>query len=184
MIILLIAGMIKMTLCEMSQYFPKHYEPFGGNINVEVDLSNYATKDDIKNIIHVDTSSFALKTNVASLKTEADKLDIDKLKPVPTDLSKLSDVVKNNVVKKTDYNKLITKVDNIDTSGLVKKIYYNTKITKIEDKIPDTSSLATKTALATVENKIPDVSNLATKTALITVEKKIPDTSNLVKKSD
>ena len=76
MIILLIAGLIKKTLYKMSQYFPKPYEPFGGNINVKVDLSNYATKDDIKNITHVDTSSFALTTNLASLKSEADKLDI------------------------------------------------------------------------------------------------------------
>ena len=78
----------------MSQYFPKSYEPFGGDINVKVDLSNYATKSDIKKISHVDTSSFALKTNLANLKTEVDKLDIDKLVPVPVDLSKLSDVVK------------------------------------------------------------------------------------------
>ena len=85
----------------MCQYFPKPYEPFGGDINVKVDLSNYATKADIKNISHVDTSSFALKTNLASLKTEVDKLDIDKLAPVPVDLSKPSDVVKNDVVKKT-----------------------------------------------------------------------------------
>ena len=104
----------------MSQYFPKPYKPFGGDINFTVDLSNYATKDDIKNITHVDTSSFALKTNLANLKSEVDKLDIDKLKPIPTDLSKLSNAVKNNVVKKTDYNKLVAKVNNIDTSGLVK----------------------------------------------------------------
>ena len=84
----------------MSQYFPKLYEPFGGDINVRVDLSNYATKTDIKNISHVDTSSFALKSNLASLKTEADKLDIDKLVPVPVDLIKLSDVVKNIVKKR------------------------------------------------------------------------------------
>ena len=84
----------------MSQYFPKPYKPFGGDINVKVDLSNYATKADIKNISHVDASSFALKTNLASLKTEADKLDIDKLVSVPVDLSKISDVVKNDVVKK------------------------------------------------------------------------------------
>ena len=114
----------------MSQYFPKPYEPFGGDINVSVDLSNYATKDDIKNISHVDTSSFALKTNLAHLKTEVDKLDIDKLITVPVDLSKLSNVVKNDVAKKTDYNKLVTKVNNIDTSGLVKKTDYNTKIMK------------------------------------------------------
>ena len=79
----------------MSKFFPEPYEPFGGDINVTVDLSNYATKTDIKNISHVDTSSFALKTNLANLKTEVDKLDIDKLAPVPTDLSKLSNVVKN-----------------------------------------------------------------------------------------
>ena len=80
------------------------YEPFGGDINVIIDLSNYATKTDIKNISHVDTSSFALKSNLASLKTEVDKLDIDKLVPVPVDLSKLSDVVKNDVVKKAVYD--------------------------------------------------------------------------------
>ena len=89
----------------MSQYFPKSYEPFGGDINVKIDLSNYAAKADIKNISHVDTSSFALKTNLANLKSEVDKLDIDKLKSVPTDLSKLSNVVKNDVVKKDIYDK-------------------------------------------------------------------------------
>ena len=93
MIILLIAGLIKKTLYKMSQYFPRPYEPFSGDINVKVDLSNYATKDDIKNITHVDISSFALKTNLTNLKTEVDILDIDKLVPVPVDLSKLSDVV-------------------------------------------------------------------------------------------
>ena len=84
----------------MSQSFPKPYEPFDGDINVKVDSSNYATKADIKNTSHVDTSSFALKTNLDNLKAEADKLDIDKLLPVPVDLSKLSDVVKNDLVKK------------------------------------------------------------------------------------
>ena len=84
----------------MSQYFPKPYEPFGRDINVKVDLSNYAAKADIKNISHVDTSSFALKTNLVSLKTEVDKLDIDKLVHVPVNVSKLNDVVKNDVVKK------------------------------------------------------------------------------------
>ena len=108
----------------MSQYFPKPYEPFGGDINVKVDLSNYATKAGIKNISHVDTSSFALKSNLASLKTEVDKLDIDKLVPVPVDLSKLSDVVKNDVVKKAEYDKLVGKVDNIDTGAFVLKTKY------------------------------------------------------------
>ena len=180
MIILLIVGLITKTFYKISQYFPKPYEPFGGDINVRVDLSNYATKDDIT---HVDTSSFALKTNLANLKSEVHKLDVDKLMPVPTDLSKLSDVVKNDVFKKTNYNKLVTKVDDIDTSGLVKKTDYNTKITEIEDKIPHTSNLATKTALTIVENKIPDTSNLATKTVLTTIENKIPDISNLATKT-
>ena len=84
----------------MSQYFAKPFNShFGDSIKVKVDLSNYATKTDIKNILHVDTSSFALKTSLANLKTEVDKLDIDKLVPVLTDLSKLSNVVKNDVVK-------------------------------------------------------------------------------------
>ena len=73
----------------MSKYFPKRYEPFGGDINIKVDLSNYATKADVKNITHVDTSGFALKTNLASIKTKVDKLDIDKLKISPNNLSNL-----------------------------------------------------------------------------------------------
>ena len=94
MIILLIAGLIKKTYYKMSQYFPKPYKPFGGDIIVNVDLSNYVTKADIKNISHADTSNFALKTNLADLKTKVDKLDIDKVVPVPVDLSKLNDLVK------------------------------------------------------------------------------------------
>ena len=82
MIIHLIAGLIKKTLHKMTQYFPKPFEPFGGDINVKVHLSNYATKADVKNITHVDTSGFPLKTNLANLKTEVDILDIDKLVPV------------------------------------------------------------------------------------------------------
>ena len=109
----------------MSQYFPKPFRSFGGNINVKVDLSNYATKADIKNISHVDTSSFALKANLANLKTEVDKLDIEKLVLIPTDLSKLSNVVKNDVVKKIIYDKLVTKVNNIDISDCVLKTKYN-----------------------------------------------------------
>ena len=93
----------------MSQYFPKSFRSFGRNVNVKVDLSNYATKTDIKNISHVDTSSFAIKTNLANLKTEVDKLDNEKLVPVPTDLRKLSNVVKNHIFKKTVYDKLVAK---------------------------------------------------------------------------
>ena len=110
----------------MSQYFPKPFNShFGDSIKVKTDLSNYATKTDIKSISHIDTSSFALKTNLANLKTEVDKLDIDKLVPIPADLSKLSNVVKNDVVKKTVYDKLVAKLGNIDTSDFVLKTKYN-----------------------------------------------------------
>ena len=110
----------------MSQYFPKPFRSFGGNINAKIDLSYYVTKTELKNVKHFDTSSFALKTNWASLKTEVDKLDFDKLAPVPVDLSKLSDVVKNDAVKKTVHDKLAAKVNNIDTSGFVLKSKYQT----------------------------------------------------------
>ena len=90
----------------MSQFFLKPYKQFGRIINVKVNLSNYATKTDWKNVTHVDTSSLASKTNLDNLKTEVDKLDIGKLVPVPTDLSKLSNVVKNNVAKKDVYDKI------------------------------------------------------------------------------
>ena len=103
----------------MSKYFPKSFRIFEKNINVKVNLSNYATKTYIRNISHVDTSSFALKTNLANLKTEVDKLDIDKLVPVPVDLSKLGDVVKM-VLLKNVYDKLVEKVDNIDLMTFVK----------------------------------------------------------------
>ena len=125
----------------MSEYFPKSFRSFGGNINVKVDLSNYETKTDFKNVTHVDTPNFALKANLANLKTEVDKLDIDKLAPVPVDLSKLSDVVKNDVVKKTVYDKLIAKVNNIDTTGFVLKTKYDTDKSELEKKIPDTCGI-------------------------------------------
>ena len=100
----------------MSQYFPP-YRSSGRNIKVELDLSSYATKNDLKNVTHVDVSSFASKTNLANLKTEVDKLNIDKLVPVPNDLAKLSNVVKNDVVKKSEYDKLVAKVNGIDTTS-------------------------------------------------------------------
>ena len=135
----------------MSQYFPP-YRSSGGNIKVELDLSSYATKTDFKNVKHVDVSSFASKTNLASSKIEVDKIDVDKLKTVPADLAKLSVVVKNNdVFKKTEYKKLVTKIDNIATTGFVLKTNYETdksdlqkKISNAEKKIPDTSCLVKK----------------------------------------
>ena len=87
-------------------------------------MTNYATKTDLKNVTHVDVSSFASETRLASLKTEVDKIDVDKLKTIPVDLAKLSDVVKNNVVKKTEYHSLKTKVDSIDTTNFVLKTKY------------------------------------------------------------
>ena len=176
----------------MTQYFPKPHEPFGGDINVKVDLSNYVTKTDLKNISHNDVGSDALKSNLASLKTEVDKLDIDKLKPVPNDLVKLSNVVKNHVVRKTKYDKLVAKVNGIDTTNFVLKTKYEkdgsdfeNKINKVEKKIPDVSDLVKKTdfnaKVTKVEGKIPSISRLATSSALTAVENKIADASSLVK---
>ena len=198
----------------MSQYFPKPYEPFGGDINVKVDVANYATKTDLKNTSHIDVSSYALKSNLAGLKTEIDKLDINKLTSVPTDLAKLSNVVKNDVVKKTEYDKLVNKVNGIDTtnfvsrtkyekdgsdfedkinkidkkipdvSDLVKKTDFNSKISEVEDKILSIRGLTTSSALTAVENKILDISGLATKSALTAVDNKIPNVTSLVTKTD
>ena len=97
----------------MSKYFAKLYERYRGNVKVELNLSNYATKADLKGAIDVDTSNSAAKSDLelGSLKAEVDKIDIDKLKTVPPDLSKLSNVVDNDVVRKTLYDKLVTKVN-------------------------------------------------------------------------
>ena len=158
----------------MSQYFSKPYEPFGGDINVKVDLSNYATKTDLKNF-----SQAELKSNLANLKTEVDKLDIDKLVHVTVDLSKLNDLVKNDVVKKTVYDKLVAKVNSIDTSRFILKTKYDTDKSEIENKIFDTSGLVEKTdynaKMTEIEGKIKSISSLATNVAL-------PNISNLVKK--
>ena len=131
----------------MSQYFSEPFRSFGRNINVKADLSDYATKTDLKNVTHIDTSSFALKKNLASLKTEVDKLDIDRLVPVPFDLSKLGDVVKNDVVKRAVYDKLAAKVNNIDTSDFVLRTKYQTDMTELEKENPDASNLLKKTNL-------------------------------------
>ena len=125
----------------MSKYFPKPFRNFGGNINVKIDLSNYATNADIKNISHVDYSSFARKRNLASLKTEVDKLNIEKLVQVTVNLSKLSDVVENDVVKKAVYDKLVENVNNIDANGFVLRTTYDTDKAELEKKIPGVTDL-------------------------------------------
>ena len=126
----------------MSQYFPP-YRSSREHIKVKLHLSNYATKTDLKNV-----------TNLADLKSEIDKINTNKLKAVPDDLAKLSNVVKDDVVKKTEYFSLKTKVHNIDTNVLLPKSTFNTKITEIEDKI------------TTIDNKIPDITDLATKSGI------------------
>ena len=154
-----------------SQYFPP-YQTSSSNVNVKLDLTNYATKDDVKNITHVDVSSFASKTNLAALKTEVDKLDTDKLKTTPADLVMLINAVDNELVKKTVYNAKVTAFDNeisrvkqsatnnlaeitklkpVDTSDFFNKTKFSTDINSLDDKIDK------------VDKKIPDISGLATK---------------------
>ena len=146
-------------------------------------------KTDLKNVTHVGVSSFASKTNLAIIKTEVDKLDIDKLVPIPNDLAKLSIVVKNDIVKKTEYGQLVGKVNNIDTTNFEKDVSdFEDKISKIEKNIPDVSDFVKKTdfnsKISEIEGKIPSISGLATNLALTVVENKIPDVSSLVKKTD
>ena len=137
-----------------SQYFP----PYGStnNIKVELDLANYATKDDVKNITQVDVSSYATRTNLAALKSEVDKIDVDKLKTTPIDLAKLSNVVKNDVVKKTGYNTKVTSIEN-QIAGVTKNALADIK----KLKAVDISNFLLKTKLAsdvtTLENKIDTV---------------------------
>ena len=180
-----------------SQYFP----PYGSfnNIKVELDLVNYATKYDVKNITHVDVSSYATKTNLAALKSEVDKIDADKLKTTPADLAKLSNVVKKDVVKKTDYNTKVTSIEN-QIAGITKNTLDNLgDITKL--KAVDTSNFVLKTKLTsdvntlenkidTVDKKIPDVSGLATKSSLTgylqiaTFNSKVAEVENEIKSTD
>ena len=144
----------------MSKYFPP-YNNSSENIKVELDLSNYAAKKEIKDITHIDASGFALKTNLAALKTEVDKIDTDKLKTVPIDLAKLTNVVKNDVVKKTDFNAddyvKRTKF-TADTNAL------DNKIDKVDKKIPDVSDLASKSSVTTLVKNLDDrIDNLKIK---------------------
>ena len=141
-----------------SQYFPP-YENSSNNIKVQLDLTNYATKDDVKIITHVDVSSYATKTNLAALKTEVDKINVDKLKTVPVDLAKLTNVVKNYVVKKTDYSAKVANTEN-QIAGVTKNTLDNlADITKL--KAVDTSNFVLKTKLTSdvnaLENKIDTV---------------------------
>ena len=181
----------------MSYYPP--YRSSSNNIKVKLDLTNYATKDDVKNITHVDVSSYATKTNLASLKTEVDKIDTDKLKTVPADLAKLSNVVKNDVVKKTDYSTKVTSIE-AQIAGLTKNTVNNlADITKL--KAIDTNSFVTRTKFSAdtnslddkidgVEKKIPDISGLATKTSLNSYLKtskfnsKVTEAENKIKAAD
>ena len=171
------------------------------DIKVELDLSNYATKKNIKDITHIDASDFASKTNLAALKTEVDKIDTGKLKTVPDDLAKLSNVVKNDVVKKTDYN---TKVSSTETQidGVTKNTLDNlADINTLKTKTVDTSNFVTRTKFSAetnalddkidkVDKKIPDVSGLVTKTSLTsylqttTFNSKITEVENKISTND
>ena len=158
-----------------SQYFPPYQRSNSSNVNVKLDLSNYATKNDVKNITHVDVSSFASKTNLAALKTEVDKLDTDKLKTTPTDLAKLTNAVDNELVKKTVYNAKVTAIES-QIAGVTQSATNNlAEITKL--KAVDTSNFVSRTKfrpdtnsldhkIDKVDKKIPDISGLATKTSL------------------
>ena len=181
-----------------SQYYPP-YKSSSNNIKVELDLTNYATKTDLKNMTHTDVSSFASKTNLAALKTEVDKIDADKLKTVPADLAKLSNVVNNDIVKKTDYNIKVTSIEK-QIAGVTKNTLDNLgDITKI--KAVDTSNFVLKTILAsdvttienkidTVDKKVPAISGLATKTSLnsylqtATFNSKVTEVENKIKAAD
>ena len=140
-----------MNIQKTSQYFPKPYEPVEGDINVKVDLPNYATKADLKNTTGIDTSKLAAKSDLASLKAKMDKIDVQKLKTVLIDLSKLSSVANNEVVKKFAYSKLVAKVNNIDTSEFVLETKYQTDNSDLEKKISDT------------DKKVPDTSGIIKK---------------------
>ena len=135
----------------MSTYHPP-YKSSGQNIKAELDLANYATKTDLKNITHVDVSSYASKTNLAALISEVDEIDVDKLKTAPADLAKLSNVVKNDVVKKTDYNAKVTSIEG-KIAGVTKNTIDNlADITKL--KAVDTSNFVTRTKFSADTNAL------------------------------
>ena len=136
----------------MSYYPP--YRSSRNNIKVELNLANYATKDDVKNITHVDVSSFASKTNLAALKTEVDKIDADKLKTTPADLAKSTNAIKHDVVKKTDYNTKVTSIE-AQITGLTKNTVDNlADIKKL--KAIDINSFVTRTKFSADTNALDD----------------------------
>ena len=152
---LLVVFMIKnykKVYYEMSYYPP--YKSSSNNVKVELDLTNYATKTDLKNITHVDVSSFASKTNLAALKTEVDKVDTNKLKTAPSDLAKLTNAIENDVVKKTDYNTKVTSIE-AQIAGLTKNTVANlADITKL--KAIDTNSFVARTKFSADTNALDD----------------------------
>ena len=150
----------------MSYYPP--YKSSSNNVKVELDLTNYATKTNLKNITHVDVSSFASKTNLAALKTEVDKIDTDKLKTVPTDLAKLSNAIENDVVKKTDYSTKITSIE-AEIAELTKNTVDNlADITKL--KAIDTNNFVTRTTFSADTNALDDKIDGVEKIYLISVD--------------
>ena len=137
----------------MSQYYPP-YKSSSNNIKVELDLANYATKTDLRNITHVDVSSFASKTNLAALKTEVDEIDTDKLKTTPADLAKLTNAIEHDVVKKADYNTKVTSIE-AQIAGFTKNTADNlADITKF--KAIDTNSFVTRTKFSADTNALDD----------------------------
>ena len=134
-------------------YYPP-YKSSSDNVKVELDLTNYATKTDLKDITHVDVSSFASKTNLAALKTEVDKIDKDKLKTAPTDLATLTNAIENDVVKKTDYNTKVTSIE-AQIAGLTKNTVDNlADIAKL--KAIDTNSFVTRSTFSADTNTLGD----------------------------
>ena len=135
----------------MTQYYPP-YRSSSNNIKVKLDLVNYATKTDLKNITHVDVSSFANKANLAALKAEVDKIDADKLKTTPADLAKITNAIENDVVKKTDYNVKVTSIE-AQIAGLTKNTVDNlADTTKL--KAIDTNSFVTRTKFSADTNAL------------------------------
>ena len=189
------------NVCSKDNYKMSYYPPYkssSNNVKVVVDLTNYTTKTDLKNINHDDVSRFASKTNLAALKTEVDKIGTDKLKTAPTDLAKLTNAIENDVVKKTDYNTKVTSIE-AQIAGRTKNTVDNlADITKL--KAIDTNSFVTRTKFSADTNalddkidgveKKPDISGLATKTSLndyfktSTFNSKVTEVGSKIKDAD